>query len=67
MDKELIFIPSQKEAPMLLIDQFAFQNVKTNKDGSIFWKCQDNRRTGKALCSKICSWKQFNRVHNKRM
>ena len=43
MDKKLI-IPSQKKAPMLLIDHFAFQNAKTNKDSSIFWRCQDHSK-----------------------
>ena len=38
---KLEYIPSEKEQHMLIIDNFAFLKVKTNANGSIFWRRQE--------------------------
>ena len=49
------FVPSAHRKPCMVYNQYIFQKAKTNKDGSINWRCKNYYKTGVEKCNVTCT------------
>lgn len=52
---KLEYIPSEREQPMIVIDNYLFNKYRTNANGSISWRCKQylTSITCKSTCTTL--------------